>query len=124
MDEGASYQQELWQSALQQKLARMKARLPSENAKLAGSLSAAGFLQTLTASYTESGSAKKIQKVREVFTDVEPFVLTINTIARSNTIAGLVWGMLTVVFQVSAMTRAKISKRKEARIALSDLILE
>ena len=121
IDEGASYQQDLWQSTFRQKLIRTKAGLASTNKELTGNFNIEEYLQTLTASYTESGGVKKINKVREVFADVEPFVLTINTIAQSNSIAGLVWGVLTMAFQVRVIMRAKVSIGKEGGIASSEL---
>ncbi|KAE8440608.1 hypothetical protein EG329_007027 [Mollisiaceae sp. DMI_Dod_QoI] len=41
-------------------------------------------------------------RIREIFSDIEPFVSAINTMVQANAVAALVWGSLTLVFQVTS----------------------
>lgn len=101
-DEGADCQQDLWKLVLRQKLSKTKQCPTPINVEVSDNSTTETFLQTLTASYNENGFAQKMPRVREIFSSMEPFVITINTMVQSNIIASLVWGSLTLVFQVSS----------------------
>lgn len=101
-DEGANYQQDLWQLALQTKLLQTQQRTVPIDLELHDWSTPEAFLQTLISSYNTSGFASLLPRVRQTFLAIEPFVTAINTMTQSNMIAGLVWGSLTVIFQVGA----------------------
>jgi hypothetical protein len=94
--EGASYQQDLWQMVLQRKTRNNRLTITgsSDTSEL--------FLQSLTTAYNQNGLAQKMPRIREIFSDIEPFVSAINTMVQANAVAALVWGSLTLVFQVTS----------------------
>jgi len=100
-DEGANYQQDLWQSVLQRKLYK-SSRYPNQLMTIpAGSnFTAEAFLQNLTTAYNQNGFAQKVPRIREIFQNIDPFISAINTMVQANSVASLVWGSVTLVFQV------------------------
>ena len=85
-DEGATYQQDLWQLVLQRKLCKTK-RYPDQLTMTtpAGSyFTPEAFLQNLTTTYNQNGFAQKVPRIREIFLNIEPFVSAINTMVQAN----------------------------------------
>lgn len=82
--EGASYQQDLWQTVLQRKTRNNRLTITgsSDTSEL--------FLQSLTTAYNQNGLAQKMPRIREIFSDIEPFVSAINTMVQANAVAALV----------------------------------
>lgn len=103
-DEGANYQQGLWQLAVQQKLMQTQQRSIPINIEFNDISIPESFLQTLTASYNTNGFAQRVPRLRQIFTSLEPFVSALNTMASSHVVAALVWGSLTLIFHVSLKT--------------------
>jgi len=100
-DEGANYQQDLWQLVLQQKILQTRQRLIPIDLEVNDSSTPETFLQILTASYSTNGFAQHVPRLKEIFLGIEPFVAAIKTMATSHAAAALVWGSLTLIFQVS-----------------------
>ncbi|KAL1868436.1 hypothetical protein VTK73DRAFT_3675 [Phialemonium thermophilum] len=110
-DEGESYQKDQWQMVIEEKRQALQAVRPRLLRKFgedpASSLlidhvpeiSPQKFLQSLTTTYTENGHATRMTRVREIFSSMKPFVAAVNTLVQNDTIASLVWGSLTLVFE-------------------------
>lgn len=100
-DEGSNYQQDLWQMVVQQKLLQIQRQSALFNVEDNTDSTPEAFLQTLTALYNSNGFAPRVPRLREIFLGIEPFTAAIHTMTKSNPIAALVWGSLTLIFQVS-----------------------
>ncbi|VUC26950.1 unnamed protein product [Clonostachys rosea] len=105
-DTGENYQTELWNFVISEKdeaLASLRERLARQDHS-PGQLIAASdnpdeLLNSLTTSYNAHGHSRRMPRVREIFSGMEPFIISCNALARTQTVAPLFWGSLALVFQ-------------------------
>lgn len=111
-DEGEDYQNDEWKLVLSEKsqtLQNISYRLapkivPEQGPFLLvdhiGEASPQKFIQGLSVLYTESGHAGRMSRLRAIFTSLHPFVVAVNTLVQNDMAASLVWGSISLVFQV------------------------
>ncbi|KAK2593959.1 hypothetical protein QQS21_008318 [Conoideocrella luteorostrata] len=99
MDEGAHYQQDLWQQALHDRLLLTQQRPICLNVDFYNLSTPETFLQALTASYNSNGLSRFVPRLRNTFLAIEPFVTAVSTMTTSNMLVSLVWGSLMSIFQ-------------------------
>lgn len=104
VDEGANYQQDLWQQTLHEKLLQIRRRPIHLNIEFNHLSAPETFIQVLTASYNSNGFAQLVPRLRKTFLAIEPFVTAINTMVTSTMIAPLVWRSLMLIFQVGCQS--------------------
>jgi len=107
INEGADYQQCLWQDVLEEKTESVAEAQKLVNRKdmVTDITTPETYLQSLTAAYNENGFATRMPRIREIFETVEPFTQAISTMAQSDRVCSLLWGSLMLVFQVSPRPR-------------------
>lgn len=99
-DEGANYQQQLWDMALQLKVLQFKQKNVDVGLEFHDTSTPETFIQSLSVAYAEHGCSQRMQRVRQVFMLIEPFITTINTMASSHLVSAMLLGSLTLVYQV------------------------
>jgi len=111
-DEGADYQRELWHLALSQNRQAMLNAIdrikntPAVTSTVVLGLSAneppsaESCLQALTVLYNQNNLTQRMPRIRQVFASLEPFAAAVASMAQTNMVPALVWGCLTMVFQV------------------------
>lgn len=107
VNEGADYQQRLWQDVLEAKTESVDEAKKLVNRKdmVTDITTPETYLQSLTAAYNENGFAQRMPRIREIFESIEPFTHAISTMAQSDRACSLLWGSLMLVFQVSPRPR-------------------
>lgn len=109
-DEGENYQKDLWQLLLAEKTRLLTEASNRRSQKTlnpdittiraADITSPNDFLQSLTTLYNKNGYAQRMPRIRELFSDIQPFISAVNTLVQTNVVSALVWGSLCLVFEV------------------------
>ena len=123
-NEGSKYQSDLWRLTLTEKSSEIRKRLKNNRSAfvmpsfdvdpqsfVTESATAESFLQSLTGVYNQNGYAQRMPRIREIFGSIEPFIASVSTMAQTNMVAALIWGSMTIVFQVSLSSRSLPEER-------------
>jgi hypothetical protein len=82
VDEGANYQQDLWEQVVKIKRKQIQQCPPQVDVEGKEGITPEAFLQTLTAMYNTNGFAARVPKLREIFVSTEPFISAVNKMAK------------------------------------------